>query len=84
MERGKITWEDKISIIRDEVSKRTKVTVEGLWSGKDRRLIYRAVLKEMRMAANKIIQRHKQADLMEIKRKEALILGGSSETIYYL
>lgn len=65
MERGKITWVDKITIIRDEVSKRPKVTCEGLWSGKDRGMIGRMLLKEMRKSSNKIIQAHKQADLKE-------------------
>ena len=62
MERGK-DWIDKIMITRDEVSKKPVVIVEGLWSGKDRRMIYRTLLKEMRRQANKIIHMHKQADL---------------------
>ena len=65
-------WIDKITIIRDEESKRPKVTVEGLWSGKDRRMIYRTLLKEMRKSSNAIIQKHKQADLIEEKRTIAL------------
>lgn len=72
MERGKITWKDKITIFRDEVSKKPKVTVEGLWSGKDRRMIYRTLLKEMRKSSNTIIQAHKQADLIEEKRIKGL------------
>ena len=68
MKRG-IDWIDKIVITRDEVSKQPKVTVEGLWSGKDRRMIYRMLLKEMRMQANKIRQMHKQADL-KVKKEE--------------
>jgi len=62
LERGK-DWIDKIVITRDEVSKKPVVEVEGLWSGKDRRMIYRILLKEMRRQANKIIQMNKQADL---------------------
>ena len=69
MERGKITWVDKIVIIRDEVSKLPKVTVEGLWTGKDRRIIGRALHREMRRQAYKVIQMHKQADL-EIEKEE--------------
>lgn len=65
-------WTDKITVIRDEESKRPKVTVEGLWSGKDRRMIYRTLLKEMRKSANAIIQKHKQADLIEKKREKGL------------
>ena len=68
MERGK-DWIDKITIIRDEVSKQPEVTVEGLWNGKDRRMIGRALLKKMRKAANTIIQMHKQADL-KVKQEE--------------
>ena len=68
MERGEITWVDKITIIRDEKSRLPKVLVEGLWSGKDRRMIGRALLKQMRKAANTIIQMHKRAD--SINRKE--------------
>jgi uncharacterized membrane protein len=68
VERGK-DWTDKITIIRDEDSKRPKVEVEGLWSGKDRRTIYRMLLKEMRRQANKIMQMHRQADL-KVKSEE--------------
>jgi len=71
LKRGEITWEDKIIIIRDEVSKRPKVTVEGLWSGKDRAMISRMLQKEMRKSSNQIIQKHKQADLTEEKRTNA-------------
>jgi hypothetical protein len=64
VERGtKITWVDKIVITRDEVSKQPRVSVEGLWTGKDRRVISRALHREMRRQAQKIIQMHKQADL---------------------
>jgi len=72
MERGKMKWKDKILIIRDEDSGRPKVTVEGLWSGKDRHMINRTLLKEMRRSTNKVIQMHKQADLIEEKRVKAL------------
>ena len=68
MKRG-IDWIDKITIIRDEDSKLPKVTVEGLWSGKDRRMIGRALLKKMRKAANTIIQMHRRADL-KVKKEE--------------
>ena len=68
MERGK-DWIDKIIITRDEVSKLPKVEVEGLWSGKDRRMIGRALLKKMRKSANTIIQMHKRADL-KVKQEE--------------
>ena len=72
MKRGEITWVDKISIIRDEVSGRPKVTCEGLWSGKDRRIIGRMLLKAMRQSSNEVKKKHRQADLSEIKRKKAL------------
>lgn len=73
MERGKITWTDKIVIVRDEVSGKPKVTTcEGLWSGLDRRMIGRMLLKEMRRSSNTIKQKHKQADLNEEKRIKAL------------
>lgn len=65
-------WKDKIMIIRDEESGRPKVTVEGMWSGKDRHMINRTLLKEMRRSTNKVIQMHKQADLIEKKRIEGL------------
>ena len=69
MKRGEITWTDKIIITRDEESKQPKVFCEGLWSGKDRRMIGRALLKKMRKAANTIIKMHKQADL-KVKQEE--------------
>lgn len=72
MERGKITWVNKIVIIRDEVSGKPKVTCEGLWSGLDRRMIGRMLFKAMRKSSNEIIQKHKQADLNEEKRMKAL------------
>ena len=72
MKRGEIIWEDKITIVRDEVSGKPKVTCEGLWSGKDRRMISRMLLKEMRASSNAVKHRHKQADLNEKRRKEAL------------
>lgn len=59
MIRGK---EDKIVIIRDEVSKQPKVTVEGLWTGRDRNRIGRMLLKAMRTAAYKERQIRKQVD----------------------
>lgn len=68
MKRGEIKWVDKITIVRDGESRLPKVTVEGLWSGKDRRMIGRALLKQMRKAANTIIQMHKRAD--SINREE--------------
>lgn len=67
MKRGKIAVE-KITIIRDEDSKRPKVTVEGLWSGKDRRMIYRMLLKEMRKSSNQTKIAIKEADLSEKKQ----------------
>ena len=70
MKRGEITWVDKITIIRDEVSRQPKVEVEGLWSGKDRRMISRMLYKAMRVSSNVIIQKHKQADLIAIKTEE--------------
>ena len=69
MKRGEITWVDKIIITRDEVSKQPKVEVEGLWSGKDRRMISRMLYKAMRKSSNVIIQKHKQADLIAIKEE---------------
>ena len=59
MIRGK---KDKIIIIRDEVSGQPKVTVEGLWTGKDRNRIGRMLLRAMRTAAYKERQIRKQAD----------------------
>ena len=70
MKRGEITWVDKITIIRDTVSRQPKVEVEGLWSGKDRRMIGRMLYKAMRVSSNVIIQKHKQADLIAIKTEE--------------
>ena len=69
MERGK-DWTDKIIIFRDEVSKLPKVTVEGLWSGKDRRMIGRTLLKEMRRSANQVKQMFRQADLKESQEEQ--------------
>ena len=59
MTRGK---EDKILIIRDEVSGQPKVIVEGLWNGKDRNRIGRMLLRAMRTAAYTERQVRKQAD----------------------
>jgi len=59
VKRGK---EDKIVITRDEVSKQPKVTVEGLWTGRDRNRIGRMLLRAMRTAAYKERQSRKQAD----------------------
>jgi len=70
VERGKITWLDKIVITRDEISKQPKVSVEGLWSGKDRRMISRMLYKAMRKSSNVIIQKHKQADLIASETEE--------------
>ena len=69
MERGKINWVNKIVVVKDEVSKLPKVTVEGLWSGKDRRMIGRALLKEMRRSSNQVKQMFRQADLIAIKEE---------------
>ena len=66
MERGK---EDRIVIIRDEVSKQPKVEVIGLWNGKDRHRIGRMLLKEKRTAAYKEKQFRKQADQETKKTK---------------
>ena len=74
MKRGEITWVDKIVIIRDEATRLPKVTVEGLWSGKDRRIIGRALHREMRRQAYKIIQMHKQADLIDQKKEDEKLL----------
>ena len=70
MERGKINWEDKIVITRDEDSKKIKVVVEGLWTGKDRAVISRTLHREMRRAAHIIIQKHKEADLLASQGEE--------------
>ena len=70
MKRGEITWVDKITIIRDAVSRQPSVTVEGLWSGKDRRMISRMLYKAMRKSSNVIIQQHKQADLIASETEE--------------
>ena len=72
MERGK-DWIDKIIIIRDEVSKLPKVTVEGLWTGKDRGMISRTLHREMRRAAHIIIQKHKDADLLAKQTEEVKV-----------
>lgn len=78
MKRGK---EDKIVIIRDEVSGQPKVQVDGLWTGKDRNRIGRMLLRAMRTAAYQERQSRKQADqankpkvvdLIEQKRLEGL------------
>ena len=71
MSRGeKITWEDKIVIMRDEDSHKIKVVVEGLWTGKDRGMISRTLHREMRRAAHIIIQKHKEADLLASQGEE--------------
>jgi len=70
VERGKINWEDKIVITRDEDSKKIKVVVEGLWTGKDRGMISRTLHREMRRAAHIIIQKHKEADLLAKQEEE--------------
>ena len=64
MERGVIKWIDRIVIMRDEVSKKPMVEVEGLWTGRDRLIINKALRKQMRKSSNTIIQQHKQADLL--------------------
>ena len=64
MERGVIKWIDRIVITRDEVSKKPQVTIEGLWTGRDRLIINKALRKQMRKSSNTIIQQHKQADLL--------------------
>ena len=64
MERGEIVWEDKIIITRNKETKKIEVNVSGLWNGKDRGVISRTLLREMRRAAHIIIQKHKQADLL--------------------
>jgi len=68
VKRG-VDWTDKIIITRDEISRKPVVSCEGLWNGKDRRMIYRMLLREMRKQANKIIQMNKQADLKVKKEK---------------
>jgi len=70
MERGVIKWIDRIVITRDEVSKKPQVTVEGLWTGRDRLIINKALRKQMRKSANTIIQQHKQADLIAKEKEE--------------
>ena len=70
MERGKIVWEDKIVITRDEDPKKIKIVVEGLWTGRDRAVISRTLHREMRRAAHIIIQKHKDADLLASQGEE--------------
>ena len=70
MERGKIVWEDKIVITRDEDPKKIKIVVEGLWTGRDRAVISRTLHREMRKAAHIIIQKHKDADLLASQGEE--------------
>ena len=79
MERGKITWVNKIVIIRREGSKVPEITTcEGLWSGKDRRAIYRMLLREMRKSSNERKKLIKEADkqlkidVIEKKRLDGL------------
>ena len=62
MKRGEINRVNKIVIIRDEGSKKIKIEVIGLWTGKDRHRISRMLLREMRTAAYKERQVRKQAD----------------------
>ena len=72
MERGKINWKNRITITKDEENK-IEISCEGLWNGKDRRIIGRALHREMRSQAYKIIQMHRQADLIEEKEEQAKI-----------
>jgi len=67
-----MTWTNKIVITKDEDSKKPKVEVEGLWTGWDRRVINRALHRQMRTARNEITLMHKQADLIEQKRLAGL------------
>jgi len=57
------------------------VVCEGLWTGKDRRMIGRMLLQEMRREAHKIIQIHKKADLIEQKRLEGLAKAREAKRI---
>ena len=61
MERGERTWEDKITITREKVSRKPIVTVEGLWNGKDRLMISRMLHKKMRKARYDVLQSIKRA-----------------------
>ena len=62
-------WEDKIIITRDEVSGRPKVACEGMWSGKDRRMINRMMLKAMRLSSNEAKKVYKKACIEEEDNK---------------
>lgn len=70
MKRGEIVWEDKIIITRDKKAKKIEVNVSGLWNGKDRRMISRTLLREMRRAASTIIKEHKKADLKNSQEEQ--------------
>ena len=74
MNRGDIKWVDKITITRDEVSRKPSVTVEGLWTGRDRLMIGRMLLKAMRKSANEILKQHKQADLLAEESGEVKVV----------
>ena len=74
MERGEIKWTDRIVITRDEVSKKPKVEVKGLWTGRDRLMIGRMLLKAMRKSANEILKQHKQADLLAKESGEVKVV----------
>ena len=87
MKRGKL-WEDKIVVTRDEVSKRPKVTCEGMWSGKDRRMINRMMLKAMRVSSNEskkiykkavLAEENSKADSIKMKKVEALKLARAAK-----
>jgi len=62
MERGEIKWIDRITITRDEVSRKPVVNVEGLWNGADRIRISNLLRKAMRKAKNEIVKQHRQTD----------------------
>lgn len=70
VKRGEIVWEDKIIITRDKKAKKIEVNVSGLWNGKDRRMISRTLLREMRRAASTIIKEHKKADLKNSQEEQ--------------
>jgi len=67
MTRGK---EDKIIIVRDEESKKIKITIEGFWTGKERIIIKRTLPKELRRHAHRYIQNQKRATQVEKKQQE--------------
>lgn len=58
-----LEWIDRIVITKDVVSKKPIIVCEGLWTGKDRMIINRHLVRYMRKAASDILKLHRQTDL---------------------